>query len=138
MEQKVQMITSFFIRTIGPILLRGAVGGTGGTTNTASRSKPTDDDDFDDFASSEETGTKSNVKISLPTFAPDSAEDENDDDDKNASSLTKPAINTRASEPARINLLDSSFDNDKSPSSTLSAPPSYLPTLEKDDFDSVR
>lgn len=130
------MITSFFIRTIGPILLRGAVGGAGGTTNTDSRSKPTDDDDFDDFASSEETGTtKSNVKISLPTFAPDSAEDE-DDDDKNAL-LTQSAINTRASEPARINLLDSSFDNDKSPSSTLSAP-SYLPTKEKDDFDSER
>lgn len=128
------MIASFFIRTIGPILLRGAVGGAGGTTNTESRSKPADDDDFDDFGSSEETGTKSNVKISLPTFAPDSAEDENDDDDKNA---IKPAINTRASEPARINLLDSSFDNDNSPSSTLTAP-SYLPTKEKDDFDSVR
>lgn len=138
MEQKVQMITSFFIRTIGPILLRGAVGGAGGTTNTDSRNKATDDDDFDDFASSEETGTKStNVKISLPTFAPDSAEDENEDDDKNALSLPKSATNIRSSEPARINLLDSSFDNDKSPSSTLSAP-SYSPTQAQDDFDSVR
>ncbi|CAO1397431.1 unnamed protein product [Diamesa serratosioi] len=70
-EQKVNMIASFFIRTIGPILLRGGLGGAGGTTNTQSRTKPTDDDDFDDFPSSEETGTKGSVKISLPTFAPD-------------------------------------------------------------------
>lgn len=132
------MIASFFIRTIGPILLRGGLSGAGGTTNTQSRNKPTDDDDFDDFPSSEETSAKGTVKISLPTFAPDSAEDESEDmDDKAALSLPKSATNTRSSEPARINLLDSSFDNDNSPSSTPSAL-SYSPKNAQDDFKSVR
>ena len=106
------MITSFLIRTIGPILLRNATGGgAGGTTTKAP------EDDFDDFGSDEDTNDNevsnkidinsngSKVSISLPTFAPDS----DSLNDSSSSQLTDKT--TTVATPARINLL-TTFDDD--------------------------
>lgn len=94
LDQKIQMITSYLFRTIGPILLRSGLGGGAAGGNAGGRGGSTDDDfdaDFDDDdddkatdsgksdsgSSSDEGGQK--VSISLPTFPPSS--DDNDDDD---------------------------------------------------------
>ncbi|CRK91111.1 CLUMA_CG004799, isoform A [Clunio marinus] len=75
MERKLQMIIQFAIRTFGPILLRGGLGG--GTASTSGTSNRNNDDDFDDFEdddTNEVGGKDDKVSISLPTFAPDSSE----------------------------------------------------------------
>ncbi|XP_039432744.1 dentin sialophosphoprotein isoform X2 [Culex pipiens pallens] len=50
LDQKIQMITSYLFRTIGPILLRSGLGGGAGGDNAGSRGSTDDDfdDDFDD------------------------------------------------------------------------------------------
>lgn len=116
MEQKIQMLIQFAVRTFGPILLRGGLGG-GGTSTTNTDSSKSDDDDFDDFDDDDnevENKDKSKVSISLPTFAPDSTE-------ITSSSTTAVASVSpdESSAPSRIDLFDS-FD-DVSSSST---PPS--------------
>uniref|UniRef100_A0A182W675 Uncharacterized protein n=1 Tax=Anopheles minimus TaxID=112268 RepID=A0A182W675_9DIPT len=83
LDQKIQMITSYLFRTIGPILLRSGLGlsggGAGGTDNNRGSSSDDDDDDFD-FDDDDDSGkdTKPKVSISLPTFPPS----DDDDDDK--------------------------------------------------------
>jgi hypothetical protein len=70
------MLIQFVVRTIGPVLLRGGLGG-GNTASTDTQSSKKDDfDDFDDFDDNNEVEdkNKSAVSISLPTFAPDSVE----------------------------------------------------------------
>jgi hypothetical protein len=106
-EQKIQMLIQFVVRTIGPILLRGGLGGGGGggaaTTGTASR-----DDDFDDFDDDDDKTNDPNkgiVSISLPTFAPD-----NDDDSSNSSPASA-LSDSAAAASSRINLLESFNDN---------------------------
>lgn len=105
------MLIQFAIRTFGPILLRGGLGGGGGTstTNTASRKDDDDFDDFDDDDNEVEDKNKSKVSISLPTFAPESPE---------SSSSVIPLSSDEESAPARINLFNDSFDDDSSSSST--------------------
>lgn len=109
------MIVQLAVRTIGPILLRGGLGGGGtSTTNTDNR---TSDDDFDDFddSSENEVDDKSKVAISLPTFAPETSETKSD------APVSAPSASFEA--PARFDLFNS-FDDDTSSSvsqiSTLS------------------
>uniref|UniRef100_A0A182FJH8 Uncharacterized protein n=2 Tax=Anopheles albimanus TaxID=7167 RepID=A0A182FJH8_ANOAL len=101
-DQKIQMITSYLFRTIGPILLRsglGLGGGTGGAAGDRGSSSSDDDDDdfnFDDddddtdsdskkpsSSSSSSGGPK--VSISLPTFPPSN---DGDDDEESGTSTT--------------------------------------------------
>lgn len=84
LDQKIQMITSYLFRTIGPILLRSGLGGGAGGDNAGSRGSTDDDfdDDFDDDDDdkniSSDSGRK--VSISLPTFPPSDDSDDSDDD----------------------------------------------------------
>ncbi|KXJ77151.1 hypothetical protein RP20_CCG008239 [Aedes albopictus] len=95
LDQKIQMITSYLFRTLGPILLRSGLGG--GAGGNAGGRGTTDDDfdaDFDDDddtkasadsdkndsnSSSDDGGRK--VSISLPTFPP-SNDDDGDDGER--------------------------------------------------------
>ncbi|XP_023287478.1 AF4/FMR2 family member 4 [Orussus abietinus] len=100
-EQKVSAITSEVIRILGPIVLRGVLGGGGGgglgggggqsggqsggnSAGTIVTAKsPFDDDDGDDANGSDLSAVSrggSKVSISLPTFPPDEAEDEEGED----------------------------------------------------------
>lgn len=108
------MVIQFAVRTFGPILLRGGLGGGGSSTaNTDTRTSDDDFDDFDDDDNEVVDKNKSKVSISLPTFAPDSAE--------NTGSSTAAALSSSndSASPSRIDLFDS-FDNDGS-SSTASS-----------------
>uniref|UniRef100_A0A7G3ALI8 Putative secreted protein n=1 Tax=Lutzomyia longipalpis TaxID=7200 RepID=A0A7G3ALI8_LUTLO len=70
-EQKIQMILPVLIRTVGPILLRGGLGGSsggGGGTQT------NDDDEV------ETNSGDRKVSVSLPVFEPGSDDDDEDDD----------------------------------------------------------
>lgn len=103
------MIIQFAVRTIGPILLRGGLGGGGtSTTNTDNR---TSDDDFDDFedSSENEVDDKSKVAISLPTFAPETP---------SVAAVSAPSASVET--PARLNLFNS-FDDDNSSSDSQTA-----------------
>lgn len=113
------MLIQFAIRTFGPILLRGGLGGGGGmsTTNTGSRNDADDFDDFDDDDNEvdDKDKDKSKVSISLPTFAPDAPD----------SSSTKSVValgdndDDTFGSPARLDLFDS-FDDDNSSSTQAS------------------
>jgi hypothetical protein len=118
-EQKLQAVIQFLVRTIGPVLLRGGLGGGAGAA-TPSRAS---DDDFDDFDDDDDDSSnkidtdsakKETVNISLPTFRPDSAP---------ASSAST------SSEATRVNLLES-FDDEKTSSTTAAS----SQTTEDDDF----
>lgn len=106
-EQKLQMIIQFFVRTLGPILLRsGGLGGGGTSTGTSSSSS---DDDFDDFeddkneVDSSSSSDKGNVSIKLPTFAPDTEE------------ITTSSSSLSSSSPTKVELFDSFEDDSSSP-----------------------
>ncbi|XP_052900453.1 uncharacterized protein LOC128306863 [Anopheles moucheti] len=125
LDQKIQMITSYLFRTIGPILLRSGLGlsggGAGGTDNNRGSSSDDDDDfDFDDDDDSADSGKdgKPKVSISLPTFPPSDDDDDDKgttgapslrlgaDDDKNEV-RKRATVTATATEPAneRIDLL---------------------------------
>lgn len=107
------MLIQFAIRTFGPILLRGGLGGGGAsTTNTATKKDDDDFDDFDDDDNEVDDKNKSKVSISLPTFAPETAE---------ASSTTSVVpLSDDSAVPARLNLFDS-FNDDNSSSTQAPA-----------------
>ena len=100
------MLIQFVVRTIGPILLRGGLGG-GNTASTSNKNNV--DDDFDDFDNDDDDNnevddkSKDKVNISLPTFAPEKA----DASTTTASSATSTSQISTVTESARINLLDS-------------------------------
>ncbi|XP_058064320.1 putative lysozyme-like protein [Anopheles bellator] len=119
LDQKIQMITSYLFRTIGPILLRsglglggGGAGGGGGDSNRGS-SGDDDDDDFDfdddDDSSSSSSDTKKpssgggggssgpKVSISLPTFPPSTGLDDADDDGSSSKGASSTAATTTIS-----------------------------------------
>ncbi|XP_053678447.1 uncharacterized protein LOC128728824 [Anopheles nili] len=91
LDQKIQMITSYLFRTIGPILLRsglGLSGGGAGGTNSNRGSSSDDDDDFDfddDDSDDSAKDGKPKVSISLPTFPPS---DDDEDTGKGSDSTT--------------------------------------------------
>ncbi|XP_055713216.1 dentin matrix acidic phosphoprotein 1 isoform X2 [Phlebotomus papatasi] len=72
-EQKIQMILPILIRTVGPILLRGGLGGSSGGGGQTSND---DDDDIDSNGGSNDR----KVSVSLPVFEPGSDDDDEDDD----------------------------------------------------------
>ncbi|XP_061519243.1 uncharacterized protein LOC1272284 isoform X3 [Anopheles gambiae] len=130
LDQKIQMITSYLFRTIGPILLRsglGLSGGTGGGNNNGGSSSGDDDDDFDfdDDDDSEDSGKdsgKPKVSISLPTFPPSDDTDDQattgapslrlgDSDDRNEVRKRATVTAATATESAndRIDLLAGQF-----------------------------
>ena len=99
------MIIQFAVRTFGPILLRGGLGGGGAsTTNTETQKADDDFDDFDDSAENEVDDKKNKVSISLPTFAP-----------------ATPTIKSELTAPARVDLFDSFEDDTSSSTSTTSS-----------------
>ncbi|XP_058443007.1 nuclear pore complex protein DDB_G0274915 isoform X3 [Malaya genurostris] len=126
LDQKIQMITSYLFRTLGPIILRSGLGGGGGGANTGGRGTADDDfdDDFDDDDTDKNVSSDNSrkVSISLPTFPPSS-----DDDDDKPSSTDSTSTTTAddndirkrsvvgASLPSAVNSLVYS-----SPSSSLS------------------
>lgn len=100
LDQKIQMITSYLFRTLGPILLRSGLGGGAAGGDSAGSRGSTDDDFDDDFDDddddkniSSDNGRK--VSISLPTFPPSS------DDDEKASSSTAESVTTSAENEIR-------------------------------------
>jgi hypothetical protein len=98
------MIIQFAIRTFGPILLRGGLGGGAvSTSNTDTRTGDDDFDDFDDSSENEVSDNKDKVSISLPTFAPDTP----------ANKTEAAPLTATVEAPARVDLFDS-FDDDKS------------------------
>ncbi|XP_052873136.1 dentin sialophosphoprotein [Anopheles cruzii] len=120
LDQKIQMITSYLFRTIGPILLRSGLGlgggGAGGGTDSNRGSSSDDDDDdfdFDDDDDNDSSDTKKpssggggssggpKVSISLPTFPPSTGLDDDDDDSssKGPSSTAPTTTVSGTSEP---------------------------------------
>uniref|UniRef100_A0A182MZY2 Uncharacterized protein n=1 Tax=Anopheles dirus TaxID=7168 RepID=A0A182MZY2_9DIPT len=103
LDQKIQMITSYLFRTIGPILLRsglglsGGGGGAGGSSDRGSSADDDDDFDFDDDDDSDsgKDAAKPKVSISLPTFPPTS-DDDDDGSSTAASSRADGAATTGA------------------------------------------
>lgn len=116
-EEKVQLILPIILRNVGPLLLRGGLGGlSGGGGGAASND---DDDDFDDDDDSGNESVSNNdgststregaggrkVSISLPTFPPDTDEDDEDenetssDDNKEESNTIKSTDQTQVSSP---------------------------------------
>lgn len=98
------MIIQFFVRTLGPILLRSGGLGGGGTPTSSSSNSDDDFDDFDDDKNEVDSSSsdKGNVSIKLPTFAPDTEE---------IATTTK----ATSSSPTKVELFDS-FEDDTSPS----------------------
>uniref|UniRef100_A0A182IVM0 Uncharacterized protein n=1 Tax=Anopheles atroparvus TaxID=41427 RepID=A0A182IVM0_ANOAO len=133
LDQKIQMITSYLFRTIGPILLRSGLGLSGGGAADGNRggssSSDDDDDDFDfddddndDSAKKPSGGSSGNgpkVSISLPTFPP--SDDLDDDDDSgNAKDGTTPLPDLRLGDVdqknevrKRATTADPPADNDR-------------------------
>lgn len=71
------------LRSVGPALLRGGLGGlSGGGGGTTSSNGHDDDDDFDDDEGTnvKEGSDGSKVSVSLPTFPPDTDDDDDDDE----------------------------------------------------------
>lgn len=141
LDQKIQMITSYLFRTIGPILLRSGLGGGAGGDNAGSRGSTDDDfdDDFDDDDDdkniSSDNGRK--VSISLPTFPPSTDSSDSDDDDKavdgsTASTTTGSDENEirKRSAALRAATTDASFSapSTLSPTTTDSVAPSTTVT----------
>lgn len=124
-EQKIQMLIQFLVRTIGPILLRGGLGG-GAGADTTNKNKSIDDD-FDDFDDEEDNsvdddkkGSSENVNISLPTFKPDN----------NGIGTSTAAVDATTTTNARIDLFNNFEDDDRSKSTTFAS----LSTTTEDDF----
>lgn len=88
-EEKIQLILPIILRNVGPLLLRGGLGGlSGGGGSTSTDDDEDDDDDFNDGNSNTsvkegEDGRK--VSIVLPTFPPDIDDDDEDEDDTSVS-----------------------------------------------------
>ncbi|XP_058814053.1 dentin sialophosphoprotein [Topomyia yanbarensis] len=126
LDQKIQMITSYLFRTIGPILLRSGLGGGAGGANAGGRGTADDDfdDDFDDDDDTDKNVSSDDgrkVSISLPTFPPSS------DDDDEKSSTTDSTSTTEADDndirkrsvlmavlPSAVNSLASSSPSSSS------------------------
>lgn len=109
-EEKIQGIVQFLFRTIGPLILRGGLGGgagsSGGPTTTSSF-----DDDFEDSdedtgsSSSSGSGSSSNgrkVAVSLPTFPP--FEDSEEDTKPVSAASTATSSFDDTDSPSRVNL----------------------------------
>lgn len=92
-EEKIQIILPIILRNVGPLLLRGGLGGLsgGGGGGTSNNNDDDDFDDDDDNNTSVKTGDDgSKVSVSLPTFPPDTDEDEDDDDASGAGAAAAP------------------------------------------------
>uniref|UniRef100_A0A8D8AN31 (northern house mosquito) hypothetical protein n=1 Tax=Culex pipiens TaxID=7175 RepID=A0A8D8AN31_CULPI len=127
LDQKIQMITSYLFRTIGPILLRSGLGGGAGGDNAGSRGSTDDDfdDDFDDDDDdkniSSDNGRK--VSISLPTFPPSTDDADSDADDDKATGSTAASATSAENEIRKRSaaLRSATTDSTAEPSlSTLS------------------
>lgn len=127
LDQKIQMITSYLFRTIGPILLRSGLGGGAGGDNAGSRGSTDDDfdDDFDDDDDdkniSSDNGRK--VSISLPTFPPSTDDADSDADDDKATGSTAASATSDENEIRKRSaaLRSATTDSTAEPSlSTLS------------------
>lgn len=89
---------------LGPILLRGGLGGAGGAAGGTTTTSSLDDDfsDEEDDNTSDGAGSTSSggrkVNVSLPTFAPFEDSEEDTDSKTASSSITSDS-------PSKINLL---------------------------------
>lgn len=154
-EEKIQLILPIILRNVGPLLLRGGLGGlSGGGASTSSDDDDDDDDDFNDGNSNTsvkegEDGRK--VSISLPTFPPDTDDDEYEDDTsvstngtsgsgqtnvKNSTELPTQDENntiTKTDDITNVSNSDSNNETNKSqittPSTVVNTTPSTSPPL---------
>ncbi|XP_055632478.1 uncharacterized protein LOC129772960 isoform X2 [Toxorhynchites rutilus septentrionalis] len=125
LDQKIQMITSYLFRTLGPIILRSGLGGGGGGANAGGRDTTKDDFD-DDFDDDDDDDSKKNissdsgrkVSISLPTLPPSS-----DDDDDEKPTTASPIGTADENELSNVLRLTDSFPSavDSSSSSSSSS-----------------
>ncbi|XP_062537474.1 dentin sialophosphoprotein isoform X2 [Armigeres subalbatus] len=143
LDQKIQMITSYLFRTLGPILLRSGLGGGAGGNAGGRDSKDDDfdadfdDDDDDDKATdSEKSDSGSNgsdggskVSISLPTFPPS---DDNDDGEKTTatSSSTSDENEIRKRAAARLVSTPSSSLSGTDPTTTALSADTAAPSTD--------
>lgn len=96
-EESVQLVLPIIFRNVGPLLLRGGLGGLsggGGAMTNNSDDDDIDDDESDTMTDNSGTSTREGaggrkVSISLPTFPPDTEDDEDSNNDEN-----KDEINT--------------------------------------------
>jgi len=93
-EQKIQMLIPFVLRTVGPILLRSGIGGLGGAGTNSSPSFDDDDDEDDKGKEAKDDNTISGangrkVSISLPTFPPDDDDEEEEEENNEKQSQVK-------------------------------------------------
>lgn len=150
-EQKIQMITSFLIRTIGPIILRMGLGG-GAAAGTPKNNDNDDDFDFDendDLDNDIPTANSDNenkvdgtepISVSLPTFTPELA---NKFDDETSSENNANSESSTTTAPARINLLDLSDSSLEASSDSATILPAPITTETQESqsqniLDSVR
>lgn len=115
---KIQAVLPILIRTLGPVLLRGGLGGSSGGSGGATTSTSTDDDDDDDFASevAQNTGGRK-VSVSLPMFEVGGDDEEEDDEDlglpsSSSTTTTTSATTSLASSQSEVSSFGtSSIDN---------------------------
>ncbi|GAB0089316.1 hypothetical protein DMENIID0001_038350 [Sergentomyia squamirostris] len=127
-EQKIQMILPVLIRTVGPILLRGGLGGaSGGGTGGASSTSFDDDDD-----TGSNGGSDRKVSVSLPVFEPGSDDDDDDDFVDNSQS---PTSSSTAAEPEKSLSLRTRIDGVETGAIELtpSSSPSSISDTDDDD-----
>lgn len=94
-EEKIQIILPIILRNVGPLLLRGGLGGLsgGGTTNNGDAGDDDFDDDDDDNTSVKEGDDGRKVSISLPTFPPDTDDDDDEDEDASTTAVANNSNN---------------------------------------------
>lgn len=117
-EEKIQIILPIILRNVGPLLLRGGIGGLSGGGGTTTNN---DDDDFsdDDDDSSVKTGDDGRkVSISLPTFPPDTDDDDDEDDSTTSDANNNNNNGSSSSNDANVGGYDGSAVSSTSSSSS--------------------
>lgn len=104
------------IRTLGPLLLRGATGGAGATGGGSSSNSNDDDDDFASEVEKNTGGRK--VSVSLPSFEVGADDDDEDEDapaapasTSSSSTTTTTTSSTSQSQSSSAAPLTDSFDD---------------------------
>lgn len=125
-EEKIQIILPIILRNVGPLLLRGGLGGLSGGGGGGGTTNNNDDDDFDDDDDDTNTSVKagedgSKVSVSLPTFPPDTDEDEDDEDNSGAGAPAADGSNANANEDGNSTNSGSTSTSSSSSSSSSDA-----------------
>lgn len=119
-DQKVQQITSFVLRTFGPVLLRSFLGGNRGGANSGTGSGTIelddDDDDDDDSASAPSSFTSTTASTSTTTSTASSTSTSTD-----ISTSTETSTSTEANTSTATSAAEAAGSTSSAPPSTESA-----------------